>query len=237
MQTLRATCIPPPPSAELFTSGQVVGAQMVEGRLPEQVTSVTQHDGGGCRTHGSPSKAPGTASASLGSCPHAPPQTQAFEMQELNVSTGHAYLCWTCLQWHAHPHCTILTHLHYFPFCKTQNLGLWSGPCTLVTSVGVSVHSSDQNVAQRGWAPMEAEESPSILMSNRLSRMSIALKINVLPCIWTYMAILASTFCFISHIPSLCLPGGIMFLLFVSCCILIKEAPPLMSLISSSPAV
>lgn len=62
---------------------------MVEGWLLEQVTSVTQHNGGGCRTHASPSKAPGTISASLGSCPRAPPQAHTFEMQQLNVSTGH----------------------------------------------------------------------------------------------------------------------------------------------------
>lgn len=62
---------------------------MVEGRLPEQVTSVTQHSSGGFRTHASPSMAPSTVSASLGSCTHAPPQTHTFEVQQLNVSMGH----------------------------------------------------------------------------------------------------------------------------------------------------
>ena len=135
---------------------------MVGGRLPEQVTSVTQHNSGGCRTHASPSMAPGTISASLGSCPHALPQTHThLKCSNYNVSTGH-----------------VCVYERYLPLCKTSNLWdmdralLWhllASECTVVSRMwtsGVELPCS--------WRRVHL----SIIMFNRIFYMSIALKIT-----------------------------------------------------------
>lgn len=70
------------------------GRRVLWGRLLEQVTSVTQRDTGGCRTHAPTSKAAGTVSALLGSCLHAHSHIRAghFKQKHIKFFSNHSVL-------------------------------------------------------------------------------------------------------------------------------------------------
>lgn len=202
---------------------------MVEGR-PEQVTSVTS---GGWRTHASPSKAPGTISASLGSCPHSPAQTHTFKMQQLMVSTGYTCVRMLNLSSMACPSPLHIVDTSPFHCVKLRTVGygadyalLWhllESVCTLVTRMWIS-----------------GVELPFYL---RRVQLSIMMLIQYHICFKNQILILYLNIYGISLLLHIVYSFSVspwrnrLLLLLVSCCILIKETPPLMSLISSSPAV